>query len=330
MDQKEHIELLIKNSKEQTDRAGKIQTAYRLYCEEKSDSSFSKLITLLDAYCLSWVRKELWKTDCYTEENEHSILQESRLAVWNYISKDCRDNILRETFAYYAFGIYKNKTLDVIRKISRKRAKWGEDESLDKTIGENEKTLGDSLPSKEFDGEKNQEVRKMYEMLFHTYCMTFMGSTTFPPRSLALFYARVLPHLLHINHNIDTIPDTKATSAKWAFEKMGDSTVDQLKENSEKLLQREVSKDLIWCEEFVNQLEKTIDIESRKVILRDVIYTSVYDKGKIEDWADYMHKATTKAAINFVLNNHELLSLVKEYVSQKDILYRFVEGGERR
>jgi len=330
MEQKEHIELLIKKSKEQSDRAGKIQTAYRLYCEEKSDTSFSKMITLLDAYCLPWVRKELWKTDCYTEENEHSVLQESRLAVWNYISKDCRNNIERETFAYYAFGIYKNKTLDVIRKISKKRAKWGEDKSLDEPIGDNEKTLGDSLPSREYDSEKNKEVRKMYEMLFHTYCMTFMSSTTFPPRSLALFYARVLPHLLHINHNIDTIPDTKATSAKWAFEKMGDSTVNQLKVNSEEFLKREVSKDLIWCEEFVNQLQKTIDIESRKVRLKNVIYTTVYDKGKIEDWADYMHKATTKAAISFVLNNQELLSLVKEYVSQKDILYRFVEGGERR
>jgi len=330
MEQAEHIELLIKASIEQSERARMIQTMYQKYFDNNDDDSFTEMITILDAYSSSWIRKELWKTGCYNDENEHFILQEARFAIWEKIMKDRDNKVFRDSFTYYAFGIYKNKTLDVIRKLSRKRSKFGDDLSLDESFGDTDNTLGDYFSSKNINEIEEEEKKEMYERLFYIYCLSLMNYNTFPPRSLALYYARILPHMMSINHNIETIPDSKATSAKWAFEKMGKRTIGELKIDSETTLQSDIAEDLQWCNEFVSQLEEYTDIENTKKQLKNIVYTSVYNKGKIEDWADYMHKAATKSAISYILKEPELLDLIKEYISQKDVLYNFVKGGKGR
>lgn len=333
MNQNEHIEQLIQNSKRRVEIALKIQEIYQKYIN--NDEAFTEMIEMVDSYCLPWIRKTLWKTGCYNDENEYSILQEAKIAVWKNIENDKKQKITREKFAYFAFNFYKYRTLDLIRSISRKRAKRGTEFSLDETLGDNKNTLGENLSEdiikKETKNELEEyEKRTVYTKLFHTYCLAFMNSAAFPPRSLALYYARVLPHLLCVNHNEKTIPDSKATSAKWAFERMGEKTIENLKNDSEKTLQIDIADDLCWCEEFVRQLNEKADIENEDIYLKDVVYTAVYNKGKIEDWADYTHKAVTKAARERVINDSELLILVKEYVSQKDVLYNFVKGGERK
>lgn len=327
MNREEHIEFRMNWSGQQAEVAKKVQIAYMDYHREKSEIVFQKLLSYLDSYCSWYVRKTLYKTGCYNEENENTILQESRLAVWKKVSEDLESNTVRDNFAYYAFSIYRNQAMTIVRQVCKQRSKWGEDRVLSEPIDENGKTLGESL---EYQNGNDDEKRKMYDGIFHIYCKTFMNSNTFPPRSLALHYARVLPHLLHINHDVKTIPDTKATSAKWAYEKMGDRTMLQLKEDSQAVLQNEVHSDLIWCDSFVRQLEGTLTIDNKNCILKDIVYTEVYDKGKIEDWADYMHKATVKSAKEEITKDSELLELVKEYVSRNDSLYQLMEGGRKR
>lgn len=324
MEQKEHINVLIASSDEKKRRAERIQISYEKYVEHNLNHEFDVLLTELDAYCVSWVRKELWKTGCFSDENEHAVMQESRLSVWKIVEGDKRANVTRDNFAYYAFGVYKHKTLNKIREFSAYRKKYDE-HSFDEPIGDGDKTLEDKIPSIKFEQEiVKDESRKLYERLFYTYCKAFMSSSTFPPRCLALYYARVLPHLT------EDIPDTKATSAKWAFERMGFRTVGELKIDSENTLQNHVDNTLCWCDDFIRQLSEEVSEKGNTDLLMNIVYTDVYDKGKIEDWADYMHKASTKSAMNMVLKNPELLELAKEYISQKDVLFKFVERGECR
>lgn len=317
--QLDHIELLIKESKKRDLEVSKIQTLYEEYKINNSEQVFSELIQMLDKYCTPWVRKHLWRSECYTDETEHTVLQEARTAVW----KATYQSEVKESFAYYAFGIYKKKTLDVIRKISRERARI-EITSLDDPEGSSGKSIIDGPPPTQPDFGEKEETRKVYIGVFRIYCSSFMNSKAFPPRSLALYYARVLPHLL------DEIPDSKATSAKWAFERMGKQSVWGLAQDSEKTLQYDIDKDLAWGPDFMHQLNDEINVSGKNWRLKDIIYTAVYDKGKIEDWADYMHRATLKISTKLLLEDKDLLELVKAYALHDSILYHFLskKGGK--
>lgn len=197
--------------------------------------------------------------------------------------------------------------------------------SLSDPIGDSGQTYEERIAPIQFDDETaRDERRKLYEKIFLIYCQSFLESATFPPRCLALYYARVLPHLL------GAIPDSKATSAKWAFEYIGNRTVGELKDDSEIYLSNNVEQSLKWGDKFVRQLLAEINENGVSVRLKDIAYTASYDKGKIEDWADYMHKASTKAAMHVLLKDAELLELAKEYISRSDTLYKFIERGNSR
>ena len=280
---------------------------------------------MLDDYSSPWVRKQLWSVGCYDDENEHIAMQAARIAVWELLLKDRDSNETRENFTYYSFGIYKKKTLDLIRKISRNRANMNII-SMDEPMGDDGKKVIDYLPSAQTDWGEREEMCKVYTGVFKVYCNAFLNSKTFPPRALALYYARVLPHL------IEGIPDSKAASAKWAFNRMGKMSVGVLEKDSEHILRREVDGDLCWGESFTSQLEEDFQLDSTQIKLKDVIYTSQYNTAKIEDWSEYMHKATLKIAMDELIRDRELMYLVREYVSEDHVLGYFLKGygGETR
>ena len=83
-----------------------------------------------------------------------------------------------------------------------------------------------------------------------------------PPRSLALYYARNFPHDLHIMYGIETIPDSKGASAAWAFEHMQEKTMEILGEQSEEEMQEWLYDSLRWSENFWNQMDLEISVNS--------------------------------------------------------------------
>lgn len=323
MNQREDIQSRINFSEQRAKKAEQIQQLYLKCREQFNDQNFSELITLVDSYCIGKVRRELYKTGCYSEENENEVMQEARIAVWHNISKSTKPH---EAIAYQALVIYKYKALDLIRETLDKDPKI----PLDDPTEEEQKPIIETEPADQKDETEQLEKRTMYDRIFQLYCSAFMNYKTYLPRNLALYYARVLPHLLHINHEEKTIPDSKKASAKWAVGEMSDHTVLYLTDDSENFLQEEVAKQLKWSEDCRRQLEETAKIKDQEIILKDLIYTSVYDKGQIEDWADYMHKKAVKTTISLVAKDCELQSLVREYISRGDGLYRLAEGGMLR
>ena len=324
MEQKKYINSLLDKAAFQKKRSDSIQMAYEKYLNSGSTTEMELIISELDEYCVAWVRRQLWKTGCYSDENEHTAMQESRLAAWKVIEQDKKDKKVREDFAYYAFGVYKHKVLDEIRKFSTARKQY-ETVSLDEPIDDSGHTYADRISSVAFEDERDaEEKRKLYEQVFILYCRALTESTAFPPRSLALYYARVLPHLLAV------IPNNKASSAKWAFDYMSNRTLYYLKNDSENYLQANVCRQLAWCASFLKQMDDTEESIDKKRRLGDVIYTQYFSKDKIEDWAEYMHKVCTKSAMKMVIENKTLLEAVQSYLSTNDILSKFVKGGHSR
>ena len=324
MEQKKYINNLLDKASSQKKKSESIQRAYENYINSGSNAEMELIISELDEYCVAWVRRQLWKTGCYSDENEHTAMQESRLAAWKVIEQDKKEKTVRQDFTYYAFGVYKHKVLDEIRKFSTARKQY-ETVSLDEPIDDSGHAYAEKISSATIEDEiDGEEKRKLYEELFILYCRAFTEATAYPPRSLALYYARVLPHLLAV------IPDNKASSAKWAFDYMTDRTLFYLKNDSERYLQTNVSKQLTWCVSFLNQIESVDESIDNSKRLGDVIYTQHFNKGKIEDWAEYMHKVCTKVAMKLVIENSELLETAKSYLEENDVLYKLVKGGHSR
>ena len=101
---KEHIDLLIKESDKRRELVDKIQNTYEKYRQSMNESVFEELLRLLERedFCKKWIRTQLWRTGCYSEDNEHDVLQNSRIAIWQSIL----NGKVADNFAYYAFGIY--------------------------------------------------------------------------------------------------------------------------------------------------------------------------------------------------------------------------------
>ena len=109
-----HIESLISDSVKREKKADVIQKLYLLCIEEFSEQDFDTLIQLIEESVLSWIRKQLWIAGCYSEDEENTILQDARLAVWNAVQSVAREREIIES--YYGLGDSEELTLTEIGK----------------------------------------------------------------------------------------------------------------------------------------------------------------------------------------------------------------------
>lgn len=300
--------------------------AYKKYTDNNKELVFEELLSSLDDYCTGWVQKQLRIVGRYSYQSEAAILENAHIAVWNSILKDIKNDIVKDYFPKYAFGIYKicaKSFLRIEKKISTKEV------PLDAPVddgGDDGRSYADLFTgNKGADNEyENAEKRELYDKLFRVYCRGFMETNAFPPRPLALYYARVLPHLLN------DISEKKAASAKWAYKRMESKLVSELSEDSERSIKVLIDEKLKWCDDFMQQLDELTTVGTKQVYLRDLVYTNAYKENKIEDWADSMHKTAVKTAMGIMTEEEDLLTLARTYISEEDVLYRMIKGGKRK
>lgn len=316
----------------------KIQETYEQYYTSNDESVFSQLINMTDEVYARQIRIILKLNGCYSDESEHTAMQEARIAIWEWICRCRKSGKPDAEFTRYCRGIYRHKAMDVVRNQNTYKARYGNEQEsgpayLDATLPDGRKSYGDMIEDKQSNPETilaHKEQKELFNRLFLLYCRSLTVSNAEPPRELALFYARILPHVLHINHEEKTIPDEKMASAKWAFGRMKDKTIQTLGEQSESEMKQLISHTLSWCKNFWTKLDQAVLIDSEKVILKDVVYTSVYDKGKIEDWSESMHKAVVKATLKEVLKDQKLVESATEYISDRDKIYCLIKGGKTK
>lgn len=322
--QRDHINSEINHHERQKELSSVIQKKYEKYVSDGNENDFNMLIGDVDSYCIFWIRKNLWKIGCYSDDNVMNILQEGRLAVWKILEQDKETNVLRDEFAPYVFKIYENKTMDAIRKIVRERVKYNF-VSIDEKVGEKETPIIEYIPSNEdIDPALRNEQQLLFGGMFVLYCSSLVNAEVFPPMSLALYYARILPHLLH------DINDSKGASAKWAFDHIGKRKIKELKTDSEDFMSTNVDNTLKWCLYFNERLLEIVPELGKKEQLKDIVYAEVYDKCKIEDWSEYMHKLCARKLFEAVYSDEKLSSLAEEYIGERDRLRKCVKKGKAK
>lgn len=305
------------------------QKLYEEYHMTNDENLFERLITLMDSIYGQKVRQLLKLNGCFNDETEHTALQEARIAIWQRICK-CRENGAPDPdFIRYCKGIYYHKGMDAVRAQNTYRKRFSDKQdrppiSLDATISDSGKSIGDIIEDTQNTPESGislAEQKRVFNSIFVLYCQCLVNAKAEPPRELALYYARILPHV------IGAIPESKMASAKWAFERMKDQTLKELGEKSETEMQELINQTLRWNEKFWYQLENTICLDGGKVYLKDVIYTDVYNSKKIEDWSESMHRAVAKDIANELMKNQQFVESAVEYISDRDKIYCLFKGG---
>lgn len=325
MDQNEHIEAQKEASSKWARLEKQITHCCEAYLKEGDLDSFSALSKAVNEYC----RGVVW-TILQKSEDVDDAMQIGQIAVLEALENK---TIGSDGLAYFARCVYKNKALDMARKNARERKKmWSIDQQPEDGDGDRQSI---DIPGGGDPGTTMEDdlKRRLCDALVKKYCLALTASTAYPPRSLALYYGRLLPHILQVDYNEKTIPDSKATSATWAYERMEGRTIGALGEDSERGLQAMVEASLHWCSAFYEQLEKPVVTPDKTMPLKEAVYTDLYGKEKIEDWADYMHKAVLKDAARTVLAEPEMVRLMREYIQERDmrrnIFSAFIGGADR-
>ena len=108
-----------------------------------------------------------------------------------------------------------------MREVKKKGKKGKEDQKsymevvyLDANLPDSDGTYGELAadPNKKNRAESEvfaEESRNIFGIYLQKYCQAMTNAKAEPPRALALYYARILPHVLYIMYGIETIPDSK-------------------------------------------------------------------------------------------------------------------------
>ena len=114
------------------------------------------------------------------------------------------------------------------------------------------------------------------------------------------------------------------------FEHMQEKTMEILGEQSEEEMQEWLYDSLRWSENFWNQMDLEIYVNSERKLLKDVVYTEVYDQRRIDDWSESMHKTVTELAHREIKKDKRLANWAVDHIVESDKTYNLFKGGRKK
>lgn len=322
--QRELINAELDRSKVLTERAKEVQDLYQCYIQTGAEPEYEELFSLLERSMLPTVRSVLISNGCYSRQAEENAMQEARIGVWELLQKDRNSQTVRYSLLYSAQKICKNKGFDVVRKMLTERKHFDpiSIDILDDDEAPENAWLLQELSRLE-DETPRRERRSFACQMTLLYCRCLLDAKVFPPWSLSLFYARLLPHFL------DAIPESKGSSAKWAYEEMGTRTVGQLAADAETGIADRLDQRMKWCSAFYDQLHAPIPKLETPERLELLVFTLAYTRKQLEDWAERMHKLVCDAASREIRKDPELREAAVSHIYRKSKIYHMIWEAER-
>lgn len=336
MTQEEHISLLQQQRKTKAALVlEKINVMQARYVRGE-EHLITEIINELDKKYHGTVVHQLYIAGCYDDENEHTAMQEARLAVWQRLEKSRKDQEIDSAFSYKCKGIYYYKALDVVRSVYTKNKQYnGEIDSTDAESSGKESERSILTKSNTYSGKSPDKVieadkkRAFFDFAFEMYCKALTNSDAEPRKCLVLYYARILPHILHVCFSQETIPASKIASPKWAIEKMGQRNVGELSTESEMQLKEYVSDQLMWCEAFLCQLNDVVASSCGMQMMKNIILANEYDEKKMGHMIDYMHIIIAKDWHDMMKKDAGVIEDAVDYTVGLDKISKLLKGAGR-
>ena len=308
----------------------RIQRAYCDYITWGKEKYFQELLELTWAKWKQKIICYLKNKGCFNDETLDDAFCRAEIGIWKAAkNREIPCDVNSTEFCAYSYGIYMNSVKGVVRSYYSKHNQVNvntisveqkneagvnllqsrdDDGQFSKRINGVTKLMNTELHNAGYDREKDH----VYQRLLYEYFVTLMDVKVVPQKSLALIYSRIIPHLLK------EIPDEKASSAKAAFRRMEGKTVYELKVEAERLFQKRLFMDVSFGDAFLEQLNTSICVGDNATLIRDIMYTNIYDEDKIEHWSDDLHRIVIRDTYKRLKEEEEFLGIADRYLKSRN------------
>lgn len=308
----------------------RIQRAFCNFNTCGKEDDFNELFELTSAKWKQKVIRYLKSKGCYNDETLDDTLCRAEIGVWKAAKNTMGPGNYDSTeFCAYSYGIFMNSVKGVVKEYYSKHNQVNVntvsvEQSNEKGINLLQGREVENQFSKRINGvtrlvgpEQHKDIPDkkrsfVFQRLLYEYFVTLMNAKVVPQKSLALVYARIIPHLLK------EIPDEKASSAKTAISRMKGKTMLELKVEAEKILQKYVSMDMSFKEPFLKQLDMPIGVGGDVILIKDMYYTDMYDEDKIEHWSDNLHAIIIRETYKRLQEEEEFIGLADRYLKSRN------------
>lgn len=317
---------------------------YEEYIHPTKEYSECRVSWQLDDLCeklmklnRSWAYKtaQSYKQAGYDEADGDDALAVSIEYTYDLLRKDrATGNYCSYPIAHY-LKISHYKTIDhYFRKLKLRHTI-----SIDAPIsGDDPRPVGEVLPGgieEPFPGwgrsrQERDEKANRLKMMFLRELMDYPND---PPKPLALMYGNILFQLCKDYGGNDDLSmmaksSTKVSSPEWAHQRMGRATLLQLGIESERIVQKCISKSLTWGTAFnQHMLERTADGSRR--VWADIIYTKTYTEGNTSNWIESIMKSTINKCSRKMTGNPDLTEYAIETFGAKNTFRKALEKMEK-
>lgn len=334
-ERKQHINAVIKRSDAMRETERDIRSAYKEFMEKGDIETRDFLIEKIMMFCRMKVKRLAYHTEANVKQADiEDVVSISCLAMLEGLEKRRSENKYIENIMGYISNVCRNQ----LANLQRKRFKLRDPEtgegyipiSLEKP-NEDGTTLADNIESDSHYEPWDDARRQFAATAVLIYVKAFLSLEVPPQSSLALFYARLLPHIR------GSVDDNKTTSVSEAFRVMGKKTVETLADESEREIKEAFLKSLGWSEYFRTHLDDEMMTVTGNVPLRKIVYTEKFTASETEHRSTAVHKICVKKVSEIVSQNKELIKnaedFIPEYILARDgevkpsILYKAFTGG---
>lgn len=228
-ERKQHINAVIKRSDAMRETERDIRSAYEEFMEKGDEETRKVLHETIMVFCNTKVRRLAHNAGGkVSPEDVEDVVNESCLAMLEGLEKRRSENKYIENIMGFISIVCSNKFADRQRELYKlKDPETGEGYipiSLE-TPREDGTTLGSNIGGNPHYEPWDDARRQFAAMAVLIYVKAFLSLEVPPQSSLALFYARLLPHIR------GSVDDNKTTSVSEAFRVMGKKTVEPLRMN---------------------------------------------------------------------------------------------------
>lgn len=334
-ERKQHINAVIKRSDAMRKTERDIRSAYEEFMEKGDEETRKVLHETIMVFCNAKVRRLAHNAGGkVSPEDVEDVVNESCLAMLEGLDKHRSENKYIENIMGYISNVCRNQ----LANLQRKRFKLRDPETGEgyipislETPREDGTTLGSNIGGNSHYEPWDDARRQFAATAVLIYVKAFLSLEVPPQSSLALFYARLLPHIR------GSVDDNKTTSVSEAFRVMGKKTVETLADESEREIKEAFLKSLGWSKYFRTHLDDEMMTVTGNVPLRKIVYTEKFTTSETEHRSTAVHKGCVKKVSEIVMQNKELIKsaedFIPEYILARDgevkpsILYKAFTGG---
>ena len=165
------------------------------------------------------------------------------------------------------------------------------------------------------------------------YLRELMDYPDEPQKPLAVMYGSVLYQLAKEREGSKLADvarkSTKLTSPPWAHQAMGNYTLEQLGNISEKIVSRAYRYPLVWGQDFRAHMPQPSGYDPDR-LWGEIVYTAVYTQDQTSNWIESIFRSSMSKSARKLVADSELREFAEDNLSSKAQIHKAVAKIEKK